>query len=104
MDNYLNIITPAQESAFREFISAIAKEAYKEAYKDIEAMMAKKEPKMYTRMEVAERLNVSLPTVHEFVKQGILKPTYVGRKPLFKAQDVEEAISAGELRKYKKRK
>ncbi len=102
MDNYLNITT-AQANAFSQFISAIAKEAYKEAYKDIETMMAKKEPKMYTRMEVAERLNVSLPTVHELVKQGIIVPTYVGRKPLFKVQDIEEAISTGELRKYKRR-
>jgi hypothetical protein len=37
MDNYLNITT-AQASAFSQFISAIAKEAYKEAYKDIEAV------------------------------------------------------------------
>ena len=102
MDNYLNITT-AQASAFSQFISAIAKEAYKEAYKDIETMMAKKEPKMYTRMEVAERLNISFPTLHALMNEGILKPTYVGRKPLFKVQDIEDAISTGELRKYKRR-
>lgn len=38
------------------------------------------------------------------MNEGILKPTYIGRKPLFKVQNIEEAISTGELRKYKRRK
>ena len=97
-------VSPIQVYAFAQFINEIVKQAYQQAYADIQQELAKKEPKMYTRMEVAERLNVSLPTVHALVKQGIIVPTYVGRKPLFKAQDIEEAISTGELRKYKRRK
>lgn len=92
-----------QAQALGEFVQSIAKEAYEQAYADIMDRMAKQAPRMYTRKEVAERLNVSLPTVHELVKQGIIVPTYVGRKPLFKAKDIEEAISTGELRKYKRR-
>lgn len=89
--------------AFAQFINEIAKEAYKQAFTEIMERMAKQEPRMYTRKEVAERLGVSLPTIHLLMNQGILKPNYVGRKPLFKAQDIEEAISTGELRKYKRR-
>lgn len=97
-------VSPIQVYAFAQFINEIVKQAYKQAYAEIQEELAKKEPKMYTRKEVAERLGVSLPTVHALVMQGIIVPTYVGRKPLFKAQDIEEAISTGELRKYKRRK
>lgn len=93
-----------QVYAFAQFMNEIVKQSYKQAYADIQEELAKDEPKMYTRMEVAERLNVSLPTVHALMNEGILKPTYIGRKPLFKVQDIEEAISTGELRKYKRRK
>ena len=96
-------VSTIQTYAFAQFINEIVKQAYKQAYADIQQDIAKQAPRMYTRKEVAERLNVSLPTVHELVKQGIIVPTYVGRKPLFKAQDIEEAISTGELRKYKRR-
>lgn len=89
--------------ALEEFIEEIARRAYEQAYKDITERMSKQEPKMYTRKEVAEKLNISLPTLHELVKQGVIVPTYVGRKPLFKVQDIEEAISTGKLRKYKRR-
>lgn len=85
------------------FINEIVRRACEQVYKDITERMSKQEPKMYTRKEVADRLNISLPTLHELVKQGVIVPTYVGRKPLFKAQDIEEAISTGELRKYRRR-
>lgn len=97
-------VSPIQVYAFAQFIDELVKQAYKQAYAEIQEELAKKEPKMYTRKEVAERLGVSLPTVHALMNQGILKPTHVGRKPLFKVQNIEEAISTGELRKYKRRK
>lgn len=84
------------------FVNEIAKKAYEQAYKDITERMAKKEPRMYTRKEVAERLKISLPTLHSLMNQGILKPTYVGRKPLFNAFEIEEAIATGQLCKYKR--
>lgn len=90
-------------NALEELITEISRKAYEQAYKDITERIAKQEPKMYTRKEVADRLSISLPTLHELVKQGVIVPTYVGRKPLFKAQDIEEAISTGEFRKYKRR-
>lgn len=96
-------ISTVQAEALSQFIYEIAKVAYMEAYKDIRTRMEQQEPRMYTRKEVAERLGVSLPTVHALMNQGILKPVHVGRKPLFRAQEVEEAISTGELRKYKRR-
>lgn len=99
----LENISSIQTHAFAQFINEIVKQAYKEAYAEIQEDIAKQSPRMYTRKEVAERLNVSLPTVHELVKQGAIIPTYVGRKPLFKAQDIEEAINTGQLRKYRRR-
>ncbi len=55
--------------------------------------------KLLSRQEVAELLNVSLVTLHNLRKKGILKPTHkVGRKPLYLESSVLEQL---ELSHYK---
>lgn len=55
--------------------------------------------KLLSRKEVAELLGVSLVTLHNHNKKGILKPSYkVGRKPLYRLSDVLEQI---QLTNYK---
>ena len=46
-----------------------------------------------SRHEVAEMLGISLVTLHNHNKRGILKPTHkIGRKPLYLLEDVIEKI------------
>lgn len=46
-----------------------------------------------SRQEVAEMLGISLVTLHNHNKKGILKPTHkIGRKPLYLLDDVLEQI------------
>nr|WP_298996232.1 helix-turn-helix domain-containing protein [uncultured Allomuricauda sp.] len=45
------------------------------------------------RQEVAEMLGISLVTLHNHNKKGILKPTHkIGRKPLYLLEDVLKQI------------
>lgn len=46
------------------------------------------EKQFLTRYEVAEKLNISLTTVHELIKSGKLIPRKVGRRTLFDINDV----------------
>ena len=50
-------------------------------------------PKLMSRKEVAEMLGISLVTLHNHNKKGILKPSFkIGRKPLYLLDDVLEQI------------
>ena len=55
--------------------------------------------KFLSRKEVAEMLGISLVTLHNHNKKGILKPSCkIGRKPLYIMSDVLEQI---QLSNYK---
>ena len=57
--------------------------------------------RMYTRFEVRDMLNVTLGTIDNMVKRGELQPIKLGRKVMFDADEVDEAIEKGRVRKYK---
>jgi excisionase family DNA binding protein len=46
-----------------------------------------------TRGEVAKQLQISLPTLHSYVKQGFIKSFRIGGKVRFKLQDIEQALT-----------
>jgi excisionase family DNA binding protein len=53
-----------------------------------------KQPTEYlTRNEVAELLKISLVTVHNWSKQGVLKSYGIGNRVYFKRSDIELAIT-----------
>ena len=45
-----------------------------------------------TREEVSEMLKISLSTIHNWCKKGILKPHQIGGRVYFKASDIESSI------------
>lgn len=50
--------------------------------------------KLLTRKEVCTLLQVSLVTVHNWTKQGILNPYRIGNKLRFKESEVLEALQS----------
>lgn len=54
------------------------------------------------RVEVAEMLKISLPTLNEWSKLGTLQSYRIGNRILYKAQEVEESLSAVKNLKYKR--
>ena len=57
--------------------------------------------RMYTRFEVRDMLNVTLGTLDNMVKRGDLQAIKLGRKVMFDADEVDEAIDKGRVRRYK---
>lgn len=65
----------------------------------VKRLEEEKEPRYYSRKEVAELLHVTLPTLHAMVNAKALNPIKVGGRVLFDAQAVDEAMRAGVLTK-----
>ena len=57
-------------------------------------------PVYLTREEVMALLKIKSTTLHNYVKQGKLRPVCVGSQPRFIRKDIDEAITQGRLGKY----
>ncbi len=49
-------------------------------------------PHYLTRKETAERLNISLPTLNEHSKKGLIPSYRFGTRILYKEEDIEQAL------------
>jgi excisionase family DNA binding protein len=58
--------------------------------------------KFYTVMEVSKLLNISTPTVRNYIKQGRLKGQRVGRPILISEQSLREFLTMKEDTEAKK--
>ena len=66
------------------------KEAIYSVLHEIEEEKQAKEEKLYTPTEFAQRHNISKPTLHRWVKAGILRQTKYGGKVYYKDSDLKE--------------
>lgn len=46
-----------------------------------------------SRGQVAKHLQISLPTLHSYVKQGLIKSYRIGGKVRFKLEEVDQALT-----------
>lgn len=53
----------------------------------------KKEPYL-TRKQVAHLLQISLPTLHQYTKQGLLNSYRIGSKVRYKTSEIDEALKS----------
>ena len=56
-----------------------------------------------TRNEAAKMLNVSLPTLHYWTKEGIVKGTRIGSRVRYRLSDLESALVEIDTLKYKRK-
>lgn len=55
-----------------------------------------------TRFEVVEILKISLPTLNNWSKSGIVQSYRIGNRILYKSEDIEKAIHLVKNLKYKR--
>jgi len=53
----------------------------------------KKELKLLTRKDTSKLLCISLPTLHEWTKSGIVKAHRIGNRVLYKQEEVIQALN-----------
>lgn len=63
-----------------------------ELYKNAKQVPSQQTTKYLTRKETAKLLRISLPTLGEYVKRGIIKSKKMGARVLFNENDIKEAI------------
>lgn len=66
--------------------------AQKLGYGGIKAHPADEPKKLLSKEAVCEELGVSASTINRWIKQGLLEPTYVGRKVLVSRNALNEFI------------
>jgi len=58
-------------------------------------------PNYLTRSEVAGRLNISLPTLNEYTKKGLIPAYRFGSRVLYKESEVDSALIQITTNKFK---
>lgn len=53
----------------------------------------KDEAKLYTRKETANFLKISLPTLHDWTKSGVVKAYRIGNRVLYKYEEIAQALN-----------
>lgn len=59
-------------------------------------------PNYLTRSEVADRLNISLPTLNEYTKKGLIPAYRFGARVLYKDIEVDNALNQVVTNKFRK--
>ena len=77
-------ITPEQ---LREMISEI----FTQKISDLQPHQ-EQTPKYLTRQETADLLHVSLVTLHQWNREGTLKPRRIGNRVLYRLSEIEETL------------
>lgn len=65
----------------------------------------KLEPKKVTyltRQQAAELLHITLPTLHEYTKAGVIQGSRIGTRVLYSEQAIQDAVKAIPVLKYKR--
>ena len=57
---------------------------------------------LISRKEVAKLLKISLPTLNEWTKSGLLKSYRIGTRILYKLSEVEESITQRDFKKFQR--
>jgi len=80
----------------QDIIRSIVKEEFQHA-----ATSKRKETIYLTRVETATFLKISLPTLNNYTKAGIVKGFRIGSRVLYKMEDVELSLNAIVTNRYK---
>lgn len=80
------------EITFENIADAIAEKVVQKLNHGINPHPADEPKKLLSKEAVCEELGVSASTINRWIKQGLLEPTYVGRKVLVSRNALNEFI------------
>ena len=100
------ITTSYSVDEFRELLKSLLSEIIKEELSKL--ISASQKPlngkEFLTRQETAEILGISLPTLHNRIKDGFIVPRRVGNRVRFKWEDIQKAMRTYEEKKMERKR
>ena len=70
---------------------------------ELQFLLPKKgDPKYLTRKEVAAFLKISLPTLNNYSKLGVVNGFRIGTRILYKLEDIEKNLKSIETNRYRR--
>jgi excisionase family DNA binding protein len=70
---------------------------------EIQILLPKKgDPRYLTRKEAAELLKISLPTLHEYTRHGLVKGFRIGSRILYKLEDLEQDMKIIAVNRFRR--
>lgn len=91
------VLNAINEDDLRQIIKEVLSE-------NKESQTAKKNPDTtyLNRFEVADYLKISLPTLNNWTKKGIVQSYRIGNRVLYRKNEIESAVIATKNLKYKR--
>ncbi|KAA6306428.1 hypothetical protein EZS27_041915 [termite gut metagenome] len=74
-----------------------------EKLKNLNSQQSVQEPILLTRQETAKLLGVTLPTLHEWTKNGTIQGVCIGTRVRYRMPDIESALKNINNAKVKRR-
>ena len=86
-------------------VSDLEKVIYKvlgKAFQDFPLLQKKEKLKLLSRKDTAELLCISLPTLNQWTKDGVIIGYRIGNRVLYKLEDITSALSQIKTLKFKR--
>ncbi|MCJ7447162.1 MAG: helix-turn-helix domain-containing protein [Bacteroidales bacterium] len=93
------ILNSIDEKELRALIKEVLTETIRDKNPEVES---KNDSVLKSRFEVVELLKISLPTLNNWTKKGILQSYRIGNRVLYKQNEVVQALIATKNLKYKR--
>lgn len=82
-----------QGTTIDDFLSQVRKTISETINSEKQVTTKELKPNYLTRSEVAGRLNISLPTLNEYTKKGLIPAYRFGVRVLYKENEVENSLN-----------
>ncbi len=83
-------------------IKKVLREVIDEKSNDFAKPVKSEDQEYLTRKEVAKLLKISLTTLNDWSKQGIVQAYRIGNRVLYKKKEIEDSVSKVQSFKYKR--
>ena len=83
-------------------IKKVLREVLEEKSNDFAKPVKSEDQKYLSRKEVAKLLKISLTTLNDWSKQGIVQAYRIGNRVLYKKKEIEDSVSKVQSFKYKR--
>ena len=84
-------------------LKELMREVIDEKLNDFTKPVKSEDQEYLTRKEVAKLLKISLTTLNDWSKQGIVQAYRIGNRVLYKKKEIEDSVSKTQNLKYSRR-